>query len=328
MPRRLANLFLLVAVIALVATGLLAWVLPETQARPLYDAHRIAGLALVLSLAWKYAIVRGSLPRRVARRDRTLAVATFGSGALLFVLVSGIAWSAGIVSFDQPFAYSPLNLHVFAGVLLAPLVVVHALQRWERRPPVARLVGRRAVLRLAMLGTSAAVAGVALDRIAPARRVTGSRHAGSFTANAFPLTIWNFDTVPSIDEADWRVAVTGAVGRPVRYRYAELTRLAPREVDAVIDCTGGWWSEQRWTGVALAELVRASAPDGRATRVSVTSVTGHAWTFGLDEIADAVLATHVGGERLSAGHGFPARLVVPGRRGFQWIKWVERLELS
>ncbi|MFC6735885.1 molybdopterin-dependent oxidoreductase, partial [Halolamina salina] len=27
------------------------------------------------------------------------------------------------------------------------------------------------------------------------------------------------------------------------------------------------------------------------------------------------------------GHGGPARLVAPERRGFQWVKWVERVEL-
>jgi DMSO/TMAO reductase YedYZ molybdopterin-dependent catalytic subunit len=39
------------------------------------------------------------------------------------------------------------------------------------------------------------------------------------------------------------------------------------------------------------------------------------------------VATRVGGAPLSVGHGFPARLVAPGRRGFWWVKWVDRIEL-
>jgi DMSO/TMAO reductase YedYZ molybdopterin-dependent catalytic subunit len=41
-----------------------------------------------------------------------------------------------------------------------------------------------------------------------------------------------------------------------------------------------------------------------------------------------MLATRVAGEQLSAGHGFPLRLVAPGRRGFWWVKWVERVQVD
>jgi len=330
MPRRLANLFLLGSVAVLALSGLLPWLLSESVAGPLYVLHRIAGIALVLSLGWKYAIAGGSLRRRLApaRRDLTLAVGALASVALAFTLVIGVAWTAGLVSFDRPIAYSALNLHVLIGGALVLLVFIHAAQRWERRPPAARLVGRRAVLRLLGLGAVAVVVTVALDGVALARRFTGSRHAGSFTANAFPLTIWNFDSVPVIDGRAWRLAVTGAVRSPQAIGYDDLAAFAPRDLDAVIDCTGGWWSEQRWSGIGLADLVAASGPTAVASRVSVVSVTGHRWSFGLDEIGPALLATHVGGETLSAGHGYPLRLIFPGRRGFQWIKWVERIELA
>jgi DMSO/TMAO reductase YedYZ molybdopterin-dependent catalytic subunit len=59
-----------------------------------------------------------------------------------------------------------------------------------------------------------------------------------------------------------------------------------------------------------------------ATTIEVVSVTGHRWTFDRRESEQAILATHVGGEPLSAGHGYPVRLVAPGLRGFLWIKWV------
>jgi hypothetical protein len=329
MPRRLANLVLLVSVMTLVATGLLPWLLPETVTGPLYVAHRVAGLALALALVWKYAIVRGSLVRRLrpGGRDLTLVAAAIASAALVFALASGIAWTTGLVSFDRPIPYSALNLHVFIGALLLPLVLVHAMQRWERRPPATRLVGRRAMLRLLGVGGLAALLTLVFDELAP-RRLTGSREARSFSANAFPLTIWNFDSVPSIDAREWRLVVSGAVDMPRELTYDALVRMTRRDVDAVIDCTGGWWSEQRWTGVGLAEILGASEPRPTASRVTITSVTGHAWSFSLDEMRDMLLATHVGGETLAAGHGYPLRLVAPGRRGFQWIKWVARIEVS
>ena len=59
----------------------------------------------------------------------------------------------------------------------------------------------------------------------------------------------------------------------------------------------------------------------------VVSVTGHRWTFPLAEFRTMLLATHVGGEPISPGHGAPVRLVAPERRGFQWVKWVDRIAI-
>jgi DMSO/TMAO reductase YedYZ molybdopterin-dependent catalytic subunit len=56
-------------------------------------------------------------------------------------------------------------------------------------------------------------------------------------------------------------------------------------------------------------------------------VTGYRWSFPIDEAREFLLATHVAGDRLSHGHGFPLRLVAPERRGFQWVKWVTRIEI-
>jgi len=30
----------------------------------------------------------------------------------------------------------------------------------------------------------------------------------------------------------------------------------------------------------------------------------------------------------AAGHGYPLRLAAPGRRGYWWVKWVDRIELQ
>ena len=322
MPRRLANLALLAAITALLASGIVAWLLPDTAAGSLYVAHRVAGVALVLALVWKYAIARRSLRRRGVRGSGVwIGLAT---AALTVTAASlGLAWTAGLVSFDRPFAYSALNLHVMAGLALGALVVAHVLARGESRPALVTLAGRRSALRgLALLAASFVVT-AALDRVALARRGSGSRHAGSFTGNAFPVTIWSLDSVPSVDVDSWRLRVRGSASvRPVEISYADLATLPRREASVVLDCTGGWWSEQVWSGVSLMDVFARSRMGEAATRVEVISLTGHRWTFDRSEAERAILATHVGGEPLSAGHGYPLRLVAPSLRGFLWIKWV------
>jgi len=321
-PRRLANLVLLAAIATLLASGIVAWLLPDAAASVLYVAHRVAGVALVLALIWKYAIARRSLHRRGVRGSGVwIGLAT----AALTVTAAGLglAWTAGIVSFDRPFAYSALNLHVIAGLALGALVVVHVLARGESRPALVTLAGRRAALRGLVLLAASFVVTIALDRVALARRGSGSRHAGSFSGNAFPVTIWSLDSVPTVDVDSWRLRVSGSAdARPVQLSYADLATLPRREASVVLDCTGGWWSEQRWSGVSLSDLLARCGMGEGATRVEVISLTGHRWTFDRSEVEQALLATHVGGELLSAGHGYPVRLVVPSLRGFLWIKWV------
>ena len=85
--------------------------------------------------------------------------------------------------------------------------------------------------------------------------------------------------------------------------------------------------------VRVGDLIEAAGGTAAETTerepayVRFTSVTGYRWSLPLSEAEDAVLATHVGGERLPHGHGAPARLLASGRRGFQWVRWVTRVEV-
>jgi DMSO/TMAO reductase YedYZ molybdopterin-dependent catalytic subunit len=115
------------------------------------------------------------------------------------------------------------------------------------------------------------------------------------------------------------------VERALSLRLEDLG--AVDELVATLDCTGGFYSEQRWQGVRIERLLERTDVRSSARHLRVVSVTGYRWSFSLDDARDLMLATKVGGEPLSHGHGAPARLVAPGRRGFQWVKWVTRLEL-
>ncbi|HWO93584.1 MAG TPA: molybdopterin-dependent oxidoreductase, partial [Dehalococcoidia bacterium] len=97
---------------------------------------------------------------------------------------------------------------------------------------------------------------------------------------------------------------------------------------ALLDCTGGWYTVQDWSGIRMQTLLqRAGIRDG-ARSIVVRSHTGYERRFDLDDAGTLLLATHVTGDVLSRGHGYPMRLVAPGSRGFDWVKWVTDVEVS
>jgi len=137
---------------------------------------------------------------------------------------------------------------------------------------------------------------------------------------------------------DWQVRVEGLVAEPLTLGPGNVDRTAASsgdgtavptdsELRALLDCTSGWYTEQDWRGVRVGDLLDRAGASDDARYVRFVSVTGYRWSLPVAEARDALLATHVGGERLSHGHGFPLRLVAPNRRGFQWVKWIERVEV-
>jgi DMSO/TMAO reductase YedYZ molybdopterin-dependent catalytic subunit len=136
-----------------------------------------------------------------------------------------------------------------------------------------------------------------------------------------PVVAWLDDRVQRIDPAGWRLRVDA-----VELDLDAVLAMPHQPVRAVLDCTGAWYAEQTWEGVRLDRLVRPDGADWRS--IEVRSATGYARLFPVRDLDRLWLVTRVGGVPLSPGHGYPARIVAPGRRGFWWVKWVVSIRLS
>jgi hypothetical protein len=325
MRARIVDWSLLALVLFGIGTGLWSFLVGDPQGYWLFVAHGVLGLSVLGILAAKLRRVTPGVLASKGRRPATdVGIAT--AVAALATVGIGVWW----VVMQSPTQYpNGMILHTTFALVLLGLCVWHLLVRY--RPLTTRdLRDRRSLLRLMaiLVGGGAVWAGLeATQRVAGTagsrRRFTGSRQE----AGAFPVTMWMLDNPAAIHLESYALVVAGAVTKPLHFQANELALLPQASLLATLDCTGGWYSEQEWQGIRVGELLAQAQPQPTAAYVRFRSMTGYRWSLPIGEAAHVLLATHVGGLPLDHGHGAPLRLVAPGRRGFQWVKWVVAVEV-
>ena len=323
-----------IALVVLFAFELVTGYLGLTHSNPEWIAamhlHRITGFSILALFIWKSRNILGSFR---TRQNWKLHLETMMASSallvgLLVVIGLGLAWSHfGPYSW---LGFSGTTIHLNLALLLIPLLLWHSL-RHKISFRVRYVADRRNVLRLGGL----AMAGLALwqltDRLnivaggpAANRRFTGSHPEDG---PDFPVTMWLNDRTPGVDASSWRLRVNGHVDNPYELDYGELQAWRTL-LTATLDCTGGWYTTREWQGVLVTELLARARVKPGAGSITIRSRTGYHRRYSMAEAERALLANRVDGATLSQGHGFPARMVEPNKRGYDWVKWVEEITVN
>ena len=160
-----------------------------------------------------------------------------------------------------------------------------------------------------------------MDRVA-----RGATAAGA----AFPKYFIS-DTVPLWDAAargPWSLAVTGLVDRPLTLSLDDLLRM-PRTTQRVNHyCVEGWTAVAEWTGTRLSELARAAGVRPEARYVDFASFDEdyhESWDLASAMHPQTLIAYGMDGQRLTPGHGAPARVHSPVKLGYKNTKYLVRV---
>ena len=132
------------------------------------------------------------------------------------------------------------------------------------------------------------------------------------------------------DLAGWDFRVHGEVAEPLTLTRDELDALPKVTVTQDIHCVTRWSRfDATFTGVpwsALAERVRPLESAHHAIAESEAGYTANVPLAFLEQ-EGAMLATHADGEPLTPEHGWPLRLIVPGKYFWKSAKWLRGIEL-
>ncbi len=195
---------------------------------------------------------------------------------------------------------------------------------------------RRALLLGAGAGAAAVTLATVGQTVAPLRglSVLASREPGR-GQRGLPInrTARAAGVRAAATDPAWRLQVLSSrPGSPVlSLSLAELAALPRHDAVLPIACVEGWSASARWSGVRLRDvLALAGIPAG--SRLQVVSLeTG--WLYARSPVGPSVaadpltlLAMAVDGEPLTLDHGYPLRLIAPGRPGVQQTKWLSRIE--
>jgi DMSO/TMAO reductase YedYZ molybdopterin-dependent catalytic subunit len=137
--------------------------------------------------------------------------------------------------------------------------------------------------------------------------------------------------VPETDLATWDFKVFGEVESPVTLSWEELQALPSREIELDIHCVTRWSRfDARFRGVHWSDLAKLAGPKPAGRYVVAHAEQGFTANVPFASLEDdhALLATEANDEPLTAEHGWPLRLVIPGKYFWKSAKWLRGIELT
>ena len=165
----------------------------------------------------------------------------------------------------------------------------------------------------------------------------------------------NFD-VPRLDAAH-RIEVVGAVDKPMAISLSELEAMPQFSFSMTMECAGndritmlplpagepwqnGALSTVRYSGVSLAHVLQNVGLGSDAVEIVFRGADRGERDDAAGEVrferslsveralgADVILALQMNGEPLTAAHGAPVRVVVPGWYGMASVKWLDQIRV-
>ena len=140
------------------------------------------------------------------------------------------------------------------------------------------------------------------------------------------LSFWG---VPEVDAHSSTLVIDGEVDCVLELRYDLLLELPAVERTVRMDCVGGFRNNTLMKGVSIAHLFGLAEVRDTARRAVFYCADGYVESIPIVELLqhEAFIAYSVNGEGV-ARLGYPLRLAIPGKYGYKWPKWIERVELT
>ena len=152
---------------------------------------------------------------------------------------------------------------------------------------------------------------------------------GQYLTDKWPVL--HAGSVPSTDLRTWTFRVWGEVETPLTLTWEEFDALPKTEHVQDIHCVTRWSRfDTQFRGVHWRDVAPLVRPKPSARFAIAHAEQGFTANVPYASLEDdhALLATEADGEPLTAEHGWPLRLVIPGKYFWKSAKWLRGIELT
>lgn len=144
----------------------------------------------------------------------------------------------------------------------------------------------------------------------------------------------SYRSPPTIRIADWQLRIHGLIERPMTLDYAQLLAKPTVSQIVTLECVGNTVADEfistaEWEGVPLKNLLDETGASAQAFDVVFRAADGFSDSIRFDRAmaGDVMIAHKMNGVPLPQGHGFPARMIVPGHYGMKHVQWLTEIEV-
>jgi DMSO/TMAO reductase YedYZ molybdopterin-dependent catalytic subunit len=266
------------------------------------------------------------------------------------LLAAAVAWAV-VVAIALPLAgrgFLGLTDGVSTPVVWALVLAIYWLVwdlGWGSAAAAAPVdMGRRRLLALAPIAIGAgSLALVGIFKVPDWVRIIVAPPESGLTGPSPELTpVDHFYKVsknfqdPVVPASGWSLRVGGMVAQPLKLSYQDLQAVPATTEIVTLECIsndvgGNLMSTGRFTGIPLRDLLTMAQPRAGAGAVNFRAHDGYTESLPLSVIMaepDILVAHQLDGAPLPDAHGFPARMVIPGRYGMKGPKWLDEIDVA
>jgi DMSO/TMAO reductase YedYZ molybdopterin-dependent catalytic subunit len=294
-------------------------------------------------LAWLWASSRARDGSDLLRRAAVAAVAAFAammvvSGALVLFTEADLGSRTSWLQYGLVAAVTSLLYAGSAGLAAVGLDAA-ASRESEVQPSEADTSRRAFLLRLPVLALAAGAVLVIGRKVlnstgGGARATRNGEPTPEVTSNNDFYIVSKNLLDPHVDERDWRLRVGGSSRQLLELTYADVLARPARDQYTTLECIsnevgGDLISNALWRGFLLRDLIEEAGPLASARFVAFRCEDDYVESLPLDfAMQDGIMLVYaMNGVRLPDKHGFPLRLLSPGKYGIKHPKWITEIAL-